>query len=152
MKKYKRNIVIVGVIVTVIIIVSIILFKDLNIFKVTTYFNQTNNIEETNKMITTKISLKDYDIVFYGNQKFYMEYKGEKIELRDSLINKKITIDKIIEQAERDCKNNIASKNLYLDGGSIQYIYNHFSIIRMKSFDGNRNIYIGNENLDINNL
>lgn len=140
------------IILETIIIASIILYKELYIYEVITYFPQINDVEEVEHMITTKIKLKDYDIVFYGNQEFYMNYKGKEIELRYSLINKIITIDKIIEQAERDCKNNIAYKGSYLDGGSIEYRYNDFSIIKMKSFNGNRNVYIGDRSLDINNL
>ncbi|MFR2534986.1 MAG: hypothetical protein ACLTEH_03815 [Clostridia bacterium] len=152
MGKYLKSIALIIVIIVILIFAGIKFYEELNPFIVTTYFTQTNSIEEINKVITTKIKLKDYEIVFFSNKKFYMKYKGEEIELRDSLINKTITIDKIIEQAEQDCKNNIASKNLYLDGGSIQYIYQDFSIIKKKSLDGNRNVYIGDESLDINNL
>ncbi len=151
MRKFRKSMLIIGIVVVIMVMIFIFFYEKSKVFEVTNYVAQTNLIEETNQTITTKISLKEYDILFYGNQKFYMNFKGEKIELREGLINKTISVDKMLEQAEQDSKNNIASRNLYLDGGSIQYIYDDFSIIKMHSLNGNRNVYIG-ENLDIDNL
>ncbi len=122
------------------------------ISEIYTYSSEGNEIKETNESISYVIDLEKFDIIFLGNEEFYINYKGKEIELRNSLINKTITIDEVIEQAENDYKNEIASKHTFLDGGSVQYKYKALSIIKMNSFDGNRNVYIGNEKLNINDL
>lgn len=123
-----------------------------DVFEVINYPVEGNTPEEIKQEVTCKIVLKDYEILFYGNTNFYMNYKGEKIDVKNSLIDKKITIDEVLKQAEQDYKDNIASKSDFLDGGSVQYIYDEFTIIKMNSFNGNKNVYIGNKDLNINNI
>ena len=41
---------------------------------------------------------------------------------------------------------------MYKDGGSIIYKYDNYTIIKFHTLDGNRDVYIGNKNMDINDL
>ncbi len=77
---------------------------------------------------------------------------GKKFELKESLINRSININQLLVQAEEDFKNKIVSKNEYLDGGSIEYIYENFRIIKMNSLNGNKNLYIMPIEFDINDI
>ena len=150
----------------VVITVSIIFFyNEMNEYEKTTNIAQVNEIDnihtyspfinevmEENEKVSNIIHLKNYDVFFLGNEKHYMQYKGKRIELLEALINNTITMEDILNQAEYDYQNNIASKSSYLDGGSIQYRYETLSIIKMNSLNGNRNVYIGSENLDIDTI
>lgn len=57
-------------------------------------------------------------------------------------------MDEIIAKANQDFPN-VPS---YDDGGSIEYHYDNYTIIKLHTIDGNRNVYIGNEKLSINDV
>lgn len=40
----------------------------------------------------------------------------------------------------------------YDDGGSMEYHYPDFTIIKMHTLDGNRDVYIGNKEMTMHNL
>ena len=150
MKKF--NFIIVIAIVLTIIVAIIILNLQYRRFNVITYIPPTNVEKNNDTIITSIIRLQDFDIVFYGNDKFYLNYNGKKVELKESLINRSININQLLVQAEEDFKNKIVSKNEYLDGGSIEYIYENFRIIKMNSLNGNNNLYIMPIEFDINDI
>lgn len=150
MKKF--NFIIVIAIVLTIIVAIIILNLQYRRFNVITYIPPTNVEKNNDTIITSIIRLQDFDIVFYGNDKFYLNYNGKKVELKESLINRSININQLLVQAEEDFKNKIVSKNEYLDGGSIEYIYENFRIIKMNSLNGNKNLYIMPIEFDINDI
>ena len=150
MKKF--NFIIVIAIVLTIIVAIIILNLQYRRFNVITYIPPTNVEKNNDTIITSIIRLQDFDIVFYGNDKFYLNYNGKKVELKESLINRSININQLLVQAEEDFKNKIVSKNEYLDGGSIEYIYENFRIIKMNSLNGNKNLYIMPIEFDMNDI
>lgn len=150
MKKF--NFIIVIAVVLIIIVAIIILNLQYRGFDVITYIPPTNVEKNNDTIITSIIRLQDFDIVFYGNDKFYLNYNGKKVELKESLINRSININQLLVQAEEDFKNKIVSKNEYLDGGSIEYIYENFRIIKMNSLNGNKNLYIMPIEFDINDI
>lgn len=77
MKKF--NFIIVIAVVLIIIVAIIILNLQYRGFDVITYIPPTN-VEKNNDTITTSIiRLQDFDIVFYGNGKFYLNYNGKKV-------------------------------------------------------------------------
>ena len=150
MKKF--NFIIVIAVVLIIVVAIIILYLQYRGFDVITYIPPTNVEKNNDTIITSIIRLQDFDIVFYGNDKFYLNYNGKKVELKESLINRSININQLLVQAEEDFKNKIVSKNEYLDGGSIEYIYENFRIIKMNSLNGNKNLYIMPIEFDINDI
>ena len=150
MKKF--NFIIVIAVVLIIVVAIIILNLQYRGFDVITYIPPTNVEKNNDTIITSIIRLQDFDIVFYGNDKFYLNYNGKKVELKESLINRSININQLLVQAEEDFKNKIVSKNEYLDGGSIEYIYENFRIIKMNSLNGNKNLYIMPIEFDINDI
>lgn len=150
MKKF--NFIIVIAVVLIIIVAIIILNLQYRGFDVITYIPPTNVEKNNDTIITSIIRLQDFDIVFYGNDKFYLNYNGKKVELKESLINRSININQLLVQAEEDFKNKIVSKNEYLDGGSIEYIYENFRIIKMNSLNGNKNLYIMPIEFDMNDI
>lgn len=93
-------------------------------------FNKNLGNEDITKVLEKGENDKyDYNIYSYkGIVNIIID--GEKMSLRDALINNKITIEEILEKAYKDVKENkTIFGGVYLDGGSSFYIYNDYSIL-----------------------
>ncbi len=89
----------------------------------------------------------DYDIYSYqGTVEIVINNKTYTLE--EALKNDKITMGEIIAKANEDFPNAAS----YDDGGSVEYNYDNYTIIKFHTLDGNRDVYIGNENLNINDI
>ena len=93
----------------------------------------------------------DYNIYSYKGT-VDVVINGEKMSLRDALINNKITVDEILEKANKDVEDGIIFGDGYLDGGSRIYIYDDYSIIKLNTLDGNKDLYIGLPSMNINDI
>ena len=90
-------------------------------------FNKNIENEEITKILDKEESNKyDYNIYSYkGTVDILID--GEKMSLRDALINDKITVEEILEKAYKNVKEDkIIFGDMYLDGGSSFYIYNDY--------------------------
>ena len=93
----------------------------------------------------------DYNIYSYcGTVDIVID--GTKMSLRDALISNKITMSEIFDKAEKDYADKIIYTALYLDGGSKDYVYDDYSIIKLNKLDGNRDCYIGKTSMTTNEL
>ena len=96
----------------------------------------------------------DYNIyAFEGNVAINLntdssELTENSISLRDALLQNKITMDEIIAKANQDFPEAIS----YDDGGSIEYQYDNYTIIKVHNLNGNRDVYIGTKDMTINDL
>ena len=72
----------------------------------------------------------------------------QEYTLREALLENKITMEEIIAKANKDFPDAIS----YDDGGSIEYHYENYTIIKLHTLDGNRDVYIGTKNMTINDL
>lgn len=107
-------------------------------------FNKNDENEQITKILDKKENNNyDYDIYSYkGTVDIIID--GEKMPLRDALINNKISVEEILEKAYKDAKENkTIYANMYLDGGSSFYIYNDYQILKCNTLSGNRELYIG---------
>ncbi len=68
--------------------------------------------------------------------------------LEAALKENKITMDEIIAKANQD----IPNAGSYDDGGSIEYHYENYTIIKVHKINGNRDVYIGGKNLTLNDI
>jgi len=92
----------------------------------------------------------DYNIYSYNGQ-VNIIINGEKISLRDALLNEKITVEQILEKANKDANEyKTIFKATYSDGGSQIYHYEDYAILKYHTISGNRDMYIGNPAIDIN--
>lgn len=73
---------------------------------------------------------------------------GKEISLKNALLESKITMEEIIAKANKDFPN----VPTYDDGGSIEYHYENYTIIKCHTLDGNRDVYIGTPNMTINDV
>lgn len=99
---------------------------------------------EKEKITTDKLDEKyEYDIYYYGLESVEIEINNEKIDLKEALLTDKITMEQIIEQAEKDSKAGIIGSDMTKDGGSMIYFYDTYTIIKCHSTNGDRDVYIG---------
>lgn len=70
------------------------------------------------------------------------------LSLRDALLQGKITMNEIITKANQDIPNAVS----YDDGGSIEYHYENYTIIKVHKINGNRDVYIGGKDMTLNDL
>ena len=126
--------------------------KSVNKFSLVYY--QKNMIQPNQKeTIISKNEIEniDYNIyAFEGNIAINLnsdsaELTEKSISLRDALLQNKITIEEIMEKANNDFPNAVS----YDDGGSKEYHYENYTIIKVHKLDGNRDVYIGNKDMTI---
>lgn len=109
--------------------------------------------KEVEKITTGKLEEKyDYDIYYYGLESVAIEIDNNEIDLKEALLNNKITMKQIIEQAEEDSRNEIIGSNMYKEGGTMEYYYKEYTIIKSNSLDGNRDVYIGIPEMRLNQV
>lgn len=130
-------------------------------------------ILHSNKNLESKVdSTKNFELIFY-----YREKSGKKLiidkenglydyniyvvngtvdividkktySLRDALNSKMVTMERIIEKAKKD----ISNPAFYDDGGSVEYHYQDYTIIKKNTIDGDKDVYIGENNLTLHSL
>lgn len=89
----------------------------------------------------------DYNVYIY-NGTVEIVIDNKKYELERALKENKITMDEIIVKANQDIKEPL----MYNDGGSVEYHYENYTIIKVHKINGNRDVYIGGKNLTLNDL
>ena len=101
----------------------------------------------------------DYDIYSYnGDVKVIID--NEIFTLRDALLNDKITVEEILEKAEKDVEK---YKNTYktgiADGGTVEYYYNDYIILKLNRISltaegeyTNKDMYIGDIFMDVSDV
>ncbi len=157
----KKIIIFVGLIINVsiliLLIINIVILKNENkkiekAKELRLNANYTSEKENIDNEKREKIMEYSYSIYFYNIKDVEFDYKGYKINLRNGLKNGDISPEHLIVQAEEDAKNNKNKKIIYKDGGSTKYIYEKFSILKMNSLNGNKDLYIGQANIGINEI
>lgn len=101
------------------------------------------------KKILDKSEMDGYDCDIYAyDVNVNITIDGEDMTLRDALLQNKITMEEIIKKAKEDIPNPI----IYKDGGSIEYKYDSYTIIKLNTLEGNRDVYIGMPGMNINDI
>ncbi len=77
-----------------------------------------------------------------------MKVDSKEMSLEEALKSGKMTIEGIIQKANKD----FPKAMTYNDGGSIEYHYKDYSIIKVHKLDGNRDVYIGIPEMNLNDL
>ncbi len=110
---------------------------------------------ETKKILNNKdlsADKQDYNLYFYGLEEVSVTVNNETMSLEKALKSGKITIEGIIQKANKDEKDGKIKADMYKEGGSKEYHYDNYTIIKMHSLDGNRDVYIGVPNMNLNDL
>lgn len=97
-----------------------------------------------------------YDYTIYGyDGKVNIKINEEEYSLKEALIDNKITMEEIIAKADKDIEEKNINRNEYQEGGSTRakiYQYDNYTIIKFYKLDGNRDVYIGNRTMTIEDV
>ena len=110
-----------------------------------------SNKIETKKILNNKdlsADNQDYNLYFYGLDEVNVAVDNKTMPLENALKSGKMTIQGIIQKANKDISNEIS----YKDGGSIEYHYEDYTIIKCHTLDGNRDVYIGTKDLKLTDV
>ena len=91
----------------------------------------------------------NYDLYYYNLSEVNVKVDGRTMTLEEALRSGKITLDGIISKANADFPNNI---HHYDDGGSEEFHYENYTIIKLHNLDGNRDVYIAKKGTILRNL
>ncbi|MFR2788126.1 MAG: hypothetical protein ACLTBX_04985 [Clostridia bacterium] len=91
---------------------------------------------------------QDYNLYFYGLDEVNVKVDSKEMSLEEALKSGKMTIEGIIQKANKD----FPKAMTYNDGGSIEYHYKDYSIIKVHKLDENRDVYIGIPEMNLNDL
>lgn len=90
----------------------------------------------------TDTELYSYNIYGYkGNVS--IKINDKTYSLKEALLNNKIRMEEIIQKANQDVADKKIKSISYDDGGTIEYYYPSYTIIKVHKLDGNRDVYIG---------
>lgn len=103
--------------------------------------------------ILSKTETDKYDYTIYGYDGIVnIKIDGKDYLLKDALLQNKITMDEIIAKANKDLTDKKITGDMYQDGGSMIYKYENYTIIKCHTLDGNRDVYIGNTKMTIDDV
>ena len=91
-----------------------------------------------------------YGLYYSGLKDVYVTVDGKTMPLATALRMGKVTLSSIISKCNTLASLGKIQKQDYKDGGSKKYIFDDFSIIKFHTLDGNRDIFIGKKDMDIN--
>lgn len=114
--------------------------------KLKKYLEDYNSLVEKYKIeiVAKENSGLAYDIYSFGISKIFVRVKNNerRVRLENAIIQGKITMDEILNEAEKDVKSGKAMYDVYQDGGTRIYVYEDYTIIKANRLDGNKNVYI----------
>ena len=90
-----------------------------------------------------------YDLYYYNLSEVNVKVDGRTMTLEEALRSGKITLDRIISKAKADFPDNL---HYYSDGGSEEYHYENYTIIKLHNLDGNRDVYIAKQGTILRDL
>ncbi len=101
--------------------------------------------KEANEMISFG-HMSNVDVSTYGVSVTVLVDEKE-VTLAEALKKGYITPQAIIMMTNRDVKLNVAKEITYRDGGSREYVYENFKIIKYNTTEGKHDLYIGSLNM-----
>ena len=103
--------------------------------------------------ILNKSETDKYDYNIYGyNGIVNIKIAGNEYSLKEALLENKITMEEIIGKANKDEKNGKITAKMYKDGGSMEYYYDNYTIIKFATLFENRDVYIGTKDLRLTDI
>ena len=94
----------------------------------------------------------NFDLYYYGLEEVNIPVDNEIMPLEDALKSGKMTIDGILIKANQDVSNGKIKSEVYKDGGTTEWYYDTYTIIKCHSLDGNRDVYIGIPEMRLNTI
>lgn len=85
----------------------------------------------------------DFDAYTIGGDVVITIDGDEVYDFKDVLEPKVITVEDILNQADLDSEYGICEKGIYSDGGSIEYRYDNYTILKYDTLEENKDFVIG---------
>lgn len=85
----------------------------------------------------------DVDLYYYGLEEVNVKVDNKTMSLEEALRSGKLTIDGLLIKANKDVSSGNIKSEAYKDGGTTEWYYKDYTIIKCHSLDGNRDVYIG---------
>jgi len=102
--------------------------------------------------LKTISSEDDYNILTFGGDVSITQETDMVYTLEEALKQKVVTGEKILEQAKEDAEYGICEEGMYMDGGSIEYMYKDYTILKYDTLDKNKDLVFGFSGQIINKL
>lgn len=118
-------------------------------------FKERQPIDSYNKIyaILDKSETDRYNYTIYAyDGSVNIKIDGKEYSLKNALLENRITMEEIIAKANQDEKDGKIKTEMYKDGGSMEYHYENYTIIKYHTLDGNRDVYIGTKDLKLNDI
>ena len=121
-------------------------------FEILFYDKQPQSDIKAHKIVDKNETDKyDYDVYGYDGS-VNIRIDGKDYSLKEALLENKITMEEIIAKANKDEKDGKIKADMYKDGGSMEYHYENYTIIKCHTLDGNRDVYIGTKDLKLTDV
>ncbi len=92
-------------------------------------------------------SEEDFDIYVIGGNVTIAKNNEEAKDFSEAIEAKYISIDEILKQAEVDSKYGVYRRGFYSDGGTIEYRYQDYTLIKANTLAGNKDFIIAPQNM-----
>ncbi len=131
-----------------------------NILETDGYAEFELTVKKSDKIAKTKIlnnqelykDNSDFDLYYYGLDEVNIFVDDKTMSLEDALRSGKMTVDGILAKANQDVSDGTIKSVEYDDGGTAEWYYDKYTIIKRHSLDGNRDVYIGVPKMRLNNI
>lgn len=118
-------------------------------FEIIFYDKLPEEMSKKTYKILDKSETEKYDYNIYGyNGSVNITIDGKEFPLKEALLENQITMEEIITKANKDIPNAVS----YDDGGSMEYHYDNYTIIKCNTLDGNRDVYIGDKTMTLKDV
>ncbi len=121
-------------------------------FEILFYDKQLQSDVKEQKIVDKNETDKyDYNVYIYdGSVNIIID--GKNYSLKEALLENRIAMEEIIAKANQDEKEGKTKVDMYKDGGSMEYHYENYTIIKCHTLDGNRDVYIGTKDLKLTDV
>ena len=89
-----------------------------------------------------------YTIYYYGINLFNIKVKNSKYDFIDAIKENKIQIDELIDEMDLIAELNDGGTKIYQSNGNNKYFSKDYKIVKCNTVDGNKDIYIGNSEME----
>ena len=83
-----------------------------------------------------------FDLYYYGLEEVNILVDNKTMSLEEALRSGKMTIDGILAKANQDVSDGKIQTEMYKDGGTTEWYYEDFNIVKKHTLDGDRDVYI----------
>lgn len=105
---------------------------------------ESENKKKTKILNNTELEKNnsDYDLYYYGLDEVNIFVDNKTMSLEEALRSGKMTIDGILIKANQDVSDGKIKSEMYKEGGTTEWYYNDYNIVKKHTLSGNRDVYI----------